>query len=605
MFSTIRARIVALCVSIVVVALAANTALDYTVANSHNKDSIDATLAAVAASHAEGIGEWAATHARMIDSLQDAVLQPDPSAALKQVAAAGGFTNVYVGYADKTAKFSDPTGIPPDYDPTGRPWYKQAVAAGKGVLTPPYVDVGTGKLVVAFAAPVIRDGQVKGVISGDVAMDDVVSNVQSIHPTPASFGMLVDSSGQIVAHNDAKLTLKPATDLAPELTADTLASMASSASSGKSARPLAIDVGGDAKLMRAQPIPGTDWRLIVALDRSEATAGMRSLLTASLIALVVVGVVAALVVGAVTAVSFQRLSRIRDAMDAISAGEGDLTQRLPATGDDEVAQIARSFNAFMDKLREVMRHIRDASESVRTASDEIAAGNVDLSGRTESAAASLEETAASMEEITATVGQSANAAQQADVTANSASVVASRGGAVINDVVDTMGAIEKASVKIADIIGVIDGIAFQTNILALNAAVEAARAGEQGRGFAVVAGEVRSLAQRSAQAAREIKALIESTVTSVNSGSQLVRRAGETMDEIVANVANVTTIISEVTNAAGEQTRGIQEVNRAVSQLDEMVQQNAALVEQSTAAASALRSQAVRLAEAVGQFRLD
>ncbi|MBB2997778.1 MULTISPECIES: methyl-accepting chemotaxis protein [Paraburkholderia] len=599
MFSTIRARIVALCVSIVVVALAANTALDYYVASSHNKDSIDATLSAVAASHAEGIGEWAATHARMIESLQDAVLQPDPSAALKQIAAAGGFTNVYVGYADKTAKFSDPTGIPPDYDPTGRPWYKQAVAAGKGVVTPPYVDVGTGKLVVAFAAPVIRDGQVKGVISGDVAMDDVVSNVQSIHPTPASFGMLVDSAGQIVAHNDAKLTLKPVTDLAPELTGDKLAAL------DASARPPSFDVGGDAKLMRAQPIPGTDWRLIVALDRSEATAGMRSLLTASLIALVVVAVVAALVVGAVTAVSFQRLSRIRDAMDAISAGEGDLTQRLPATGDDEVAQIARSFNAFMDKLRDVMRHIRDASESVRTASDEIAAGNVDLSGRTESAAASLEQTAASMEEITATVGQSANAAQQADVTANSASVVASRGGAVINDVVDTMGAIEKASVKIADIIGVIDGIAFQTNILALNAAVEAARAGEQGRGFAVVAGEVRSLAQRSAQAAREIKALIESTVTSVNSGSQLVRRAGETMDEIVANVSNVTTIIAEVTSAAGEQTRGIQEVNRAVSQLDEMVQQNAALVEQSTAAASALRGQAMRLAEAVGQFRLD
>ncbi|WP_321919652.1 methyl-accepting chemotaxis protein [Paraburkholderia tropica] len=599
MFSTIRARIVALCVSIVVVALAANTALDYYVASSHNKDSIDDTLSAVAASHAEGIGEWAATHARMIESLQDAVLQPDPSAALKQIAAAGGFTNVYVGYADKTAKFSDPTGIPPDYDPTGRPWYKQAVAAAKGVVTPPYVDVGTGKLVVAFAAPVIRDGQVKGVISGDVAMDDVVSNVQSIHPTPASFGMLVDSAGQIVAHNDAKLTLKPVTDLAPELTGDKLAAL------DASARPPSFDVGGDAKLMRAQPIPGTDWRLIVALDRSEATAGMRSLLTASLIALVVVAVVAALVVGAVTAVSFQRLSRIRDAMDAISAGEGDLTQRLPATGDDEVAQIARSFNAFMDKLRDVMRHIRDASESVRTASDEIAAGNVDLSGRTESAAASLEQTAASMEEITATVGQSANAAQQADVTANSASVVASRGGAVINDVVDTMGAIEKASVKIADIIGVIDGIAFQTNILALNAAVEAARAGEQGRGFAVVAGEVRSLAQRSAQAAREIKALIESTVTSVNSGSQLVRRAGETMDEIVANVSNVTTIIAEVTSAAGEQTRGIQEVNRAVSQLDEMVQQNAALVEQSTAAASALRGQAMRLAEAVGQFRLD
>ncbi|WP_321879381.1 methyl-accepting chemotaxis protein [Paraburkholderia bannensis] len=599
MFSSIRARIVALCVVIVVAALAANTALDYFVANSHNKDSIDATLTAVENSHAEGIGDWVATHAQMIESLQDAVLQPDPVPMLKQIATAGGFTNVYVGYADKTAKFSDATGIPPDYDPTGRPWYKQAVAAGKGVVTPPYVDVGTGKLVVAFATPVIRDGQVKGVISGDVAMDSVIANVRSIHPTPASFGMLVDSTGAIVAHDDAKLTLKPVTDVAPSLSGEKLATLFAAT------RPMPVDVNGDIKLMRAQAIAGTDWRVIVAFDRADALAGMRSLLMVSLITLVVIAVVAALVVGAATSVSFKRLSSVRDAMDAISAGEGDLTQRLPVTGNDEVAQIARSFNGFMDKLRDVMRHIRDASQSVRTASDEIAAGNIDLSGRTESAAASLEETAASMEEITATVAQSANAAQQADITANSASTVASRGGAVINDVVDTMGAIEKASVKIADIIGVIDGIAFQTNILALNAAVEAARAGEQGRGFAVVAGEVRSLAQRSAQAAREIKGLIESTVASVNSGSQLVRRAGETMDEIVANVSNVTTIISEVTNAAGEQTRGIQEVNRAVSQLDEMVQQNAALVEQSTAAAAALRSQAVNLADAVGQFKLD
>ncbi|NMM00945.1 HAMP domain-containing protein [Paraburkholderia sp. RP-4-7] len=599
MFSSIRARIVALCVAIVVVALAANAVLNYVVANSYNADAIESSLNAVESGHADGIEDWIASNSQMINSLQDAVLQPDPSAALKQIASAGKFTNVYVGYADKAAKFSDPTGIPPDYDPTGRPWYKQAAAAGKPVVTPPYVDVGTGKLVVAFAAPVVRDGVVKGVVSGDVAMDSVIANVKAIHPTPASFGMLIDASGHIVAHPDAKLTLKPVSDLAPALTSDKLAALFSAE------HPVEVEVNGSTKLLRAEAIPGTDWYAVVALDKSEATAGMRSLLTASVIALIVIAAIAAAIVAAVTAVSFQRLSKVRDAMDAIGSGEGDLTQRLPAVGNDEVAQIARSFNTFIDKLSHVMRQIRDASESVRVAANEIAAGNVDLSGRTESAAASLQQTAASMEEITSTVTQSASAAKQADDTAVSASTVASRGGVVISDVITTMGEIEQASVKISDIIGVIDGIAFQTNILALNAAVEAARAGEQGRGFAVVAGEVRSLAQRSAQAAKEIKALIEATVASVTSGSGQVRQAGETMTEIVSNVANVTTIISQITQAANEQTRGIQEVNRAVSQLDEMVQQNAALVEESTAAAAALQSQAVSLASAVTQFKLD
>jgi methyl-accepting chemotaxis protein len=598
MLSSIRARIIAASVAIVVFALVISTLLNYLVSKSYNDDAINQNLIAVANGHAVGIHDWVASKSQMIVSLEDAVLSPDPLPALKQVASAGGFTNVYVGYADKTAKFSDASGIPPDYDPTGRPWYRQAADAGKPIVTPPYVDVGTGKLVVAFAAPVLRDGVVKAVVSGDVAMDSVIANVKAIHPTPASFGMLIDSSGHIVAHPDSKLTLKPVGDFAPDLKNVNLASLASADA------PLAVQVGDATKLMRALPIAGTDWYAIVALDRAEATAGTRLMLTTEIISLVVIAVLASLIVGALTATAFRRLSQVRQAMAEIGSGSGDLTQRLPADGRDEVSDIARSFNAFVGKLNDVMVQIRDASESVRTAANEIAAGNLDLSSRTESAAASLEQTAASMEEITATVGQSASAAGQADERAAAASKIASHGGVVVADVIATMEKIEGASSRIGDIIGVIDGIAFQTNILALNAAVEAARAGEQGRGFAVVAAEVRSLAQRSAQAAREVKVLVESTVASVGEGSGQVRQAGQTMNEIVTNVSNVTTIISEITHAANEQTRGIQEVNRAVTQLDEMVQQNAALVEQSTAAAAALQTQANALATTVGQFRV-
>ena len=258
----------------------------------------------------------------------------------------------------------------------------------------------------------------------------------------------------------------------------------------------------------------------------------------------------------------------------------------------------------LGRVQQTLLQVRASAGSVTVASDEIATGNQDLSARTEQAASNLQQTASAMEELTATVRNSADSARQANQLAASAAEVAQRGGSVVSQVVSTMDEINASSKKIADIIGVIDGIAFQTNILALNAAVEAARAGEQGRGFAVVASEVRSLAQRSAEAAKEIKGLIGASVERVETGARLVADAGQTMGEIVGSVQRVSDVIGEITAASGEQSDGIGQVNTAVTQLDQMTQQNAALVEQSTAAAESLRQQAQRLAQALAGFRL-
>lgn len=284
---------------------------------------------------------------------------------------------------------------------------------------------------------------------------------------------------------------------------------------------------------------------------------------------------------------------------------GDLCSQIDDEGRDEVALLMRALKNMNDSLALTVEKVRVGTETITVASQEIASGNADLSSRTESQASSLEETASSMEQLTSTVRQNADNARQANQLVVSATGVAVKGGAVVGQVVSTMGSIKESSRKIVDIIGVIDGIAFQTNILALNAAVEAARAGEQGRGFAVVAAEVRNLAQRSAGAAKEIKSLIGDSVDKVDQGSKLVDEAGKTMDEIVTSVQHVADIMSEITAASQEQSAGIEQVNLAITQMDEMTQQNAALVEQAAAAAESMEEQALTLAEAVSVFKVN
>ncbi len=290
---------------------------------------------------------------------------------------------------------------------------------------------------------------------------------------------------------------------------------------------------------------------------------------------------------------------------AQTVAAGDLSSRIEVSSKDEAGQLLQALKEMNESLVRIVAEVRGGTETIGSASQQIASGNADLSSRTEEQASSLEETASSMEELTSTVKQNADNARQANQLAVTASEIAVRGGAVVSDVVQTMGSINESARKIVDIIGVIDGIAFQTNILALNAAVEAARAGEQGRGFAVVAAEVRNLAQRSAAAAKEIKALIDNSVEKVDAGSRLVDQAGETMQEVVESIKRVTDIMSEISAASQEQTAGIEQIHQAVSQMDEVTQQNAALVEQAAAASESLLEQAGNLAQVVSVFKLD
>jgi methyl-accepting chemotaxis protein len=348
---------------------------------------------------------------------------------------------------------------------------------------------------------------------------------------------------------------------------------------------------------------------LVELQVSEAAAEFnRASATTSMVLSVSLGVtLLGLVLGGLLAWAITR-SITGPVAQAVKVAEtvaaGDLSARIDTRGGDEIAQLLTALMKMTDNLTGIVAQVLQSSDSIATGSAQIATGNADLSQRTEEQASNLQQTAASMEQMNATVRQNADTARQATQLATSASTVAARGGEVVGQVVQTMQDITDSSRKIADIIGVIDGIAFQTNILALNAAVEAARAGEQGRGFAVVASEVRSLAQRSAEAAHEIKSLIGASVEKVEAGSKLVGDAGTTMTDIVTQVRRVADLISEMDAATREQTQGISQVSDAVNQLDQVTQQNAALVEESAAAADSLRQQAALLTDAIGVFKL-
>jgi methyl-accepting chemotaxis protein len=593
-WGSLKLRLTAIAVAVVVVAMAALAALLIGAERARLVQAVAREARATAHAEAHHVGGWFRTRHAAVESILVGAANADPVPVLHAAQVAGGFEMSLLGFADKRMHSYPAGNRGADYVPAQRQWYRDAIAANGATVSAPYVGKSTGKLMVTFVRPVVQGGAVVGVAGGDVLIGALAEQVRSIRPADGAFAFLVDGDGQMLAHPDPAMTLKPLSTLGEGMALDRL---------GAREGPLAqVTLGGVPMLVTAAPIPNSRWHLVLAFDEAASTAAVRSQALLSLVTLAVAMLAAALVLAFAVGRLLRPLERVRDAMVEVGSGDGDLSRRLDASGTDELAEVARAFNRFADKLAAVIGEIRDTSESVRNASNEIALGNADLSSRTEEQASSLQQSTGAMAQLARLVNGSADAAREASGLAQQAREVAGRGGSVVGQVVSTMSEITASSHRIADIIGVIDGIAFQTNILALNAAVEAARAGEQGRGFAVVAGEVRSLAQRAAQAAREIKALIGDSVDKVEAGAQLVNSAGQTMNEILQQVERVTGLIGEISSGTMEQSSSVTQVNQAVGRLDQMTQQNAALVEQSAAAAQSLKEQADRLHRTVASL---
>ena len=485
----------------------------------------------------------------------------------------------------------------------GDQWFYGFLAGGKPYTLDLDKDVSSSAYMLFINVRFQTAKGQAGVAGLGLSVDAMADKIRSYKVGTSGYVYLVRANGMILVHRDAALAdgkhfLK---DL-PGFNADVAGKLLGGAPFSNTS----VDAAGGTRIVASSFVPELNMYVVAEVPEAEVLGGVtRSATIAAVVAGVVGGGLGLLIIFFISRAIAAPVRRAADMLGDIASGNGDLSRRMAVESEDEVGMLADAFNRFVASLNTTISEVRGSTETIATASSEIAAGNLDLSNRTEQQASNLEQTAAAMEELTSTVKQNAENASQANQLVASASGYAVKGGEVVGQVVATMGSITDSSRKIVDIIGVIDGIAFQTNILALNAAVEAARAGEQGRGFAVVASEVRNLAQRSASAAKEIKTLIDDSVSKVNAGSKLVDSAGQTMSQIVSSVQQVADLMSEIAAASHEQSQGIGQVNHSITEMDDATQQNAALVEQAAAAAGSLQEQAAKLASVVSVFKLD
>ncbi|WP_374537795.1 methyl-accepting chemotaxis protein [Chitinimonas taiwanensis] len=613
----------ALALAIVAILL---TAASYQRMRGELMDALESQSAEAAEASAKSADDWLASKAQIVTALAPYSQQAELLPFLQLSEKAGGFDTTYIAFSDKRIEFSKPQNLPEGYDPTGRPWYKQASEAGKTIITEPYLDAATKKLVISMASPVGSGAATTAVAAGDVFMDGLVAGVLGVKLAHQGYAFAADANGQVLIHTDEARRMKPANELAAGLDAAKLKALASANHMEE------LEIAGEAKFVQVRTIPSTGWYLAVVIDKSDALAPLNKLLGFSIVMLVVLLVVIIPVLAALLGKLLAGLVRVKEAMRTIASGGGDLTRRIPVSGNDEIAQTAQAFNQFQEQLRQMFADLQQEAGRLTDGVNAIAALTRRMAGDSRQLADHGAANAATIEELTVSISHIAeyasDANQMMDGTGKLSSEGAKRIEQVSTEIDNSAGAVRELSSlfgevgrradDIGGIVQVIKEIADQTNLLALNAAIEAARAGEQGRGFAVVADEVRKLAERTGKATLEISEMIgamreatqgasgnmQRTLDSVEAGAGLTRETAQNiaaiqqrMTEVVANMREIAHSTSEQRQAATLMAQNAERVTSQIQQSDDALQAMTGTLSELDQLASGIRA-------SFGKFKL-